>query len=243
MNNTLSSSSLPPAELKIETLSTGTRIVRQILGFDYFNYAGILRSVHILYLPAVYISNLKIEAESCGFLKYQVWVGGEFDKSLYRVDIAVLEDGKKLHAGSGLQNSFTLDNYQMWWPKGLGPPNLYTFEVRIVKRIDGRTVDSYRETFGFRSVEIHNGAIYINGKFFYCHGFGRHEDYEVYGRGFSRVMMIKDLNLLEWSMANCFRTSHYPYSEEEMYEADRRGIIVIDEVQATGLKLCQKIIN
>lgn len=70
VNNTLSSSSLPPAELKIETLSTGTKIVRQILGFDYFNYAGILRSVHILYLPAVYISNLKIEAESCGISRF-----------------------------------------------------------------------------------------------------------------------------------------------------------------------------
>ena len=70
VNNTLSSSSLPPAELKIETLSTGAKIVRQILGFDYFNYAGILRSVHILYLPAVYISNLKIEAESCGISRF-----------------------------------------------------------------------------------------------------------------------------------------------------------------------------
>ncbi len=38
-------------------------------------------------------------------------------------------------------------------------------------------------------------------------------------------------------MAGCefFRTSHYPYSEEEMRLADREGIVVIDEVPGVGL--------
>uniref|UniRef100_A0A915M2U2 Glycoside hydrolase family 2 catalytic domain-containing protein n=1 Tax=Meloidogyne javanica TaxID=6303 RepID=A0A915M2U2_MELJA len=62
-----------------------------------------------------------------------------------------------------------------------------------------------------------------------------HEDFEVHGRGFDRSVMIKDLNIFEWLNANCYRTSHYPYSEERAYEADRRGIVVITEVPAVGL--------
>uniref|UniRef100_A0AC34G1A8 Glycoside hydrolase family 2 catalytic domain-containing protein n=1 Tax=Panagrolaimus sp. ES5 TaxID=591445 RepID=A0AC34G1A8_9BILA len=41
--------------------------------------------------------------------------------------------------------------------------------------------------------------------------------------------------MLEWMNGNCYRTSHYPYSEERAYEADRRGIVVIAETPAVGL--------
>jgi beta-glucuronidase len=35
--------------------------------------------------------------------------------------------------------------------------------------------------------------------------------------------------------ANSFRTSHYPYAEEQLYQADREGFFVIDEVAAVGM--------
>uniref|UniRef100_A0A7E5A0I9 Glyco_hydro_2_C domain-containing protein n=1 Tax=Panagrellus redivivus TaxID=6233 RepID=A0A7E5A0I9_PANRE len=41
--------------------------------------------------------------------------------------------------------------------------------------------------------------------------------------------------MLEWMNANCYRTSHYPYSEQRAYEADRRGIAVVTEVPAVEL--------
>ncbi|KHJ82342.1 glycosyl hydrolase family 2, TIM barrel domain protein [Oesophagostomum dentatum] len=48
--------------------------------------------------------------------------------------------------------------------------------------------------------------------------------------------MTKDLNLLEWMGGNCYRTTHYPYAEERMAESDRRGIAVVVETPAVGLK-------
>ena len=47
---------------------------------------------------------------------------------------------------------------------------------------------------------------------------------------------MKDVNLLLWLGANCFRTSHYPYSEELMELCDQHGIVVVDETPAVGLK-------
>ncbi|VDK32053.1 unnamed protein product [Gongylonema pulchrum] len=91
--------------------------------------------------------------------------------------------------------------------------------------------------FGFRTVNFTDDQIFINGKPFYCHGFGMHEDFELHGRGYNPVVMTKDLNMLEWMSGNCYRTSHYPYSEEMAYEADRRGIAVISETPAVGLVL------
>lgn len=49
-------------------------------------------------------------------------------------------------------------------------------------------------------------------------------------------LIIKDFNLIKWIGANAFRTSHYPYSEELMDQADEQGIVVIDECPAVGLK-------
>jgi beta-glucuronidase len=40
---------------------------------------------------------------------------------------------------------------------------------------------------------------------------------------------------MKWVGANSYRTSHYPYSEEQMREADRQGFLVIDEIPAVSL--------
>lgn len=95
--------------------------------------------------------------------------------------------------------------------------------------------DQVEETFGLRTIRIEGTKFLINDKPFYLKGFGKHEDFEVNGRGYSEVMNIKDLNLMKWFKANSFRTSHYPYAEEMLDLCDRMGIVVIDETSAVGL--------
>src|SRR6185437_16260032 len=91
--------------------------------------------------------------------------------------------------------------------------------------------------FGVRTVAVRDGKFLINGEPFYFKGFGKHEDFPLYGRGFDAVVNVKDIGLLKWIGANSFRTSHYPYSEELMRLADREGLVVIDEVPAVGMQL------
>ena len=57
------------------------------------------------------------------------------------------------------------------------------------------------------------------------------------GKGHDDAFMVHDFALLEWLGANSFRTSHYPYAEEVLDYADRRGIVVIDETAAVGLNM------
>ena len=50
------------------------------------------------------------------------------------------------------------------------------------------------------------------------------------------MTLVKDFNLIRWTGANSFRTSHYPYSEELMDLADQQGIMIIDEVPACTIR-------
>lgn len=59
---------------------------------------------------------------------------------------------------------------------------------------------------------------------------------KIRGKGLDFALIARDFNMLKWMGANCFRTSHYPYAEEIMDEADRWGIVVIDECPGVGIQ-------
>ncbi len=58
---------------------------------------------------------------------------------------------------------------------------------------------------------------------------------QIRGKGLDLPLLIKDYNLMKWMSANSFRTSHYPYAEEDMYMADEEGFVVIDESPGVGI--------
>ena len=59
---------------------------------------------------------------------------------------------------------------------------------------------------------------------------------QIRGRGLDLPLIARDFHMLKWLGANCFRTSHYPYAEEMMDQADQHGIVVINECPAVGLQ-------
>ncbi|CAG7787103.1 unnamed protein product, partial [Allacma fusca] len=95
--------------------------------------------------------------------------------------------------------------------------------------------DVYRLKVGIRTVSWTEKQFLINNKPFYFRGFGRHEDFDVRGKGIDNVMLVKDHNLIKWVGANSYRTSHYPYAEEIMDLTDRLGIVIIDEAPAVAI--------
>jgi len=48
-------------------------------------------------------------------------------------------------------------------------------------------------------------------------------------------LIARDFELMKWLGANCFRTSHYPYAEQILQQADEQGFVVIDESPAVGV--------
>ncbi|KAL3118792.1 hypothetical protein niasHT_002629 [Heterodera trifolii] len=242
VNNTLSHDTIPPGDFATVKLSSGRELVSVVPSFDFFNYAGILRSVYLWHLPPIFIRDIQIRTDNLGSFSYRIDVDRDAHPAEdIRIHVFIFQsDGaKKIYEFFGSQNSTTFAKIDLWWPRGMGKPTLYTAEVRLesFSSVGSKYLlsDVYRETFGFRTVTVDQNRIYINGRPFYCHGFGMHEDIGIHGRGFDLAAMVKDMNMFEWLNGNCYRTSHYPYAEERAYWADRRGIAVITEVPAVGI--------
>ena len=97
-------------------------------------------------------------------------------------------------------------------------------------------VDIYRIPYvGIRTIRLTNTQFLVNERPFYFHGANAHEDSDIRGKGFDRVLFVKYFNLYGWLHSNAFRTSHYQYAEEFYQLADRYGIATIDETTAVGL--------
>jgi beta-glucuronidase len=77
--------------------------------------------------------------------------------------------------------------------------------------------------------------LYVNGERTCLRGFGLHEDFPVLGKGHHDAVMIRNFELLAWTGANSFRTTHYPYAEEVLDYADEQGVLVIDECAAVSV--------
>ena len=191
--------------------------------FDFFNYAGITRPVHLYTTPAAYIRDVTVAADMTGTLRYTVDTVGE---GSVKVEILDAED-RVVACADGVAGTVQVENARLWQPRP-GTPYLYTALVRFGK-------DEYRQKFGFRSVEVSGHKFLINGAPFYFKGPCKHEDSAFRGRGYDACVTVTDLKLYEWLNANCLRMSHYPYAEEVYDLCDRLGIVVIDETPAVGI--------
>ncbi|WP_321973301.1 beta-glucuronidase [Paratractidigestivibacter sp.] len=227
VNNELTEHTLPAGG--VATLRDGTRIAAPY--FDFFNYAGLQRKVRLLSTPERRVAGIKTSVE---LIKNRAQVRYELDLEDavgLRAEVVLVDgDGQPVADSQGEQGVLTVEDPRLW---GLRRPYLYTLWARLY---DGtELVDEWYDTLGLRTIEVSGRNILLNGRPVYLKGFGRHEDSPVHGRGFDPVVNKRDFELLKWMGANSFRTSHYPYSEEQLYEADREGFFVIDEVAAVGM--------
>ncbi len=237
VNNILDWSILPPGDIIEYTDNKHPKGYKiQQYYHDFYNYAGIHRDVLLYALPENYIEDITIITDindKAGIVDYEISVNGKYDK----IVVKILDENKdEVIFSEGLnKEKIFIKNVNLWEP---GNAYLYNFEVNIFN--NNKLCDKYSLPFGVRTVKIEGDKFLINNKPFYFKGFGKHEDSDIRGKGFDNVINVKDFNLLKWIGANSFRTSHYPYSDELMYLADREGVVIIDEVPAVGLNLWDK---
>jgi beta-glucuronidase len=243
VNNTLTFQTIPPGV--IEDTPVGKR---QRYWHDFFNYAGIHRTVWLYATGPAYLTDIAVVTRldgATGLVDYTVDHAGAGRPGSAAAGVrVVLRDagGREVAAGDGASGTLTVPNVHRWAP---GDGYLYDLEVRLVGEPPAGTgsaagddvLDSYHQSVGIRTVAVSGNRFLINGEPFYFTGFGKHEDLAVIGKGHNDAFMVHDFALLEWIGANSFRTSHYPYSEDVLDYADRHGIVVIDETAAVGLNM------
>jgi len=233
VNNELTFETIPPGMVSVDN-STGRKI--QTYMHDFYNYAGLARSVWLYSVPEQHITDVTVVTDvedTTGLIHYDVKVSSD-SNSTGSVKVSVIdEDGNVVSNVTGAKGTAEVTGVNLWQP---GAGYLYQFEVSIVDS-DDKVVDTYSVATGVRTVEVKGKEFLINGKPFYFTGFGAHEDSEIRGKGHDQAYMVHDFQLRKWMGANSFRTSHYPYAEEVMDFADRNGVVVIDETAAVGLNI------
>jgi len=107
-------------------------------------------------------------------------------------------------------------------------PYLYTLTLRL-QDSTGHAVEQVQQKIGFRTLEIRDGRLLVNGRQVRFRGVNRHEFDPQLGRVMTEKMMQRDLWLMKEANINAVRTSHYPNVPRWYELCDSIGIYVMDE--------------
>lgn len=107
-------------------------------------------------------------------------------------------------------------------------PYLYTLKLALIDST-GNAVERAETKIGFRSVEIKDGMMLVNGKQVRLRGVNRHEMDPETGHVMTEERMIEDIKLLKQCNINAVRTCHYPNTERWYELCDEYGIYLMDE--------------
>lgn len=107
-------------------------------------------------------------------------------------------------------------------------PQLYTAVVTLHDPA-GRAVESTATRFGFRSVEVRDRMLLVNGRRIMIQGVNRHDHHDTKGKALDRETMRLDALTMKRFNFNAVRTSHYPNDPYWLDLCDELGLYVVDE--------------
>ncbi len=120
--------------------------------------------------------------------------------------------------------SVALTGVKLWSPED---PYLYRV-VSIVKK-NGTIVDSVKQRFGIRSIEIKPNGVFLNGKYIKLQGVNNHQDHAGVGSALPDYLQYYRVSLLKRMGVNACRTSHHAPTPELLDACDSLGMLVMDE--------------
>ncbi len=163
---------------------------------------------------------LRIGERSFGL---QVTVDGVVE----RMPIAVKDEKPLKSSILNSRFSIPLKDFRPWSPEH---PNLYTARVDLVSA-DGSVLQTWRERFGVRSLEVRGNRLFMNGRQFYVRGFGDDSMYPITGL----TPPDRDFHRGHFAAArkagfNFVRLHTHTEIDEYFQAADEAGILVQPEL-------------
>lgn len=199
--------------------------------FDFFPFTGIHRPVVLYTVPQTHIEDVTVVTDIDGS-SGRVTVTARLNEALDTSGSVTLRgDAEPVTADLRFTGGVATAEIRVSDARFWSDTDPYLYDLTLAT-----DADSYTLQVGIRTVAVQGSQILLNGQPVKLNGFGRHEDFIGSGKGLNLPLMIKDYQLMRWTGANAYRTSHYPYSEEEMQLADREGFLIIDEIPAVSLQ-------
>lgn len=107
--------------------------------------------------------------------------------------------------------------------------NPYLYRVVSVVKQNGKVIDSVKQRFGIRTVEIRPNGVFLNGQHIKIYGVNNHQDHGGLGSALPDYIQYYRIRLLKNMGANAYRTSHHPPTPELLDACDSLGMLVMDE--------------
>ena len=194
------------------------------LAFDWWNYGGITRDVMLITTPESYVRDyfIRLDKDDSSLIRAWVEVDGAVSGEV-GIEIPELGVCRRVQVdGNGkAETSFKVRKLVRWEP---GNPKLYKVRISCGN-------DSVEEEIGFRNISVEGTKILVNGKptFMRCVSF--HEEIpQRRGRAFSEddaQMLVSEAEALG---VNMIRLAHYPQNEYIVRLAEKKGIILWQEI-------------
>ncbi|HEU5080097.1 MAG TPA: glycoside hydrolase family 2 TIM barrel-domain containing protein [Opitutaceae bacterium] len=123
-----------------------------------------------------------------------------------------------------------------WLEAHVPAPRLWTAETPAIYRLvltlrdrHGGVVEAVGTDVGFRTIEIRDGRLLVNGAPVKLRGVNRHELDPDRGHAVTLQRMRQDIALMKQANINAVRSCHYPDDPRWLELCDRYGLYVIDE--------------
>lgn len=195
---------------------------------DKLRMSGIFRDVYLLKRPEQFIFDYRITTAvngACGRLSIAV----TYRENPVEAAAAVYDQaGRQVASGRVSESCVRLKvEHPVLW--NAEQPNLYT----LVIEAEDETITDY---VGFRTIEIRDRVVYLNGQKIKLHGVNRHDSDPVTGACISMEQTKTDLAMMKQHNFNAIRSSHYPNAPYFYQLCDKYGFMVMDEadIEAHG---------
>ncbi|HZO88367.1 MAG TPA: glycoside hydrolase family 2 TIM barrel-domain containing protein [Chthonomonadaceae bacterium] len=212
---------------------------------DMWWLSGIFRDVSLVAFPQAHIADFSVQTHfDANYRDAELSVRVEFANAGeaaargFRLELALRdEEGQDVgapltqevavEAGGEAQLALGLPVSRPR-PWSAEDPYLYTLLLTL-RDADGNALEVVPVRVGFRSVEIREARVLVNGRPIKFKGVNRHEHHPELGRAVPLETMRQDILLMKRHNINAVRTSHYP-DDPRFYDlCDRYGLYVIDE--------------
>jgi len=210
---------------------------------DMLRMSGIEREVYLYRNPGVSISDFQVNAAldslyKDGVFKLNTRIENFTESPAHRSVYVRLHQEEKLvysheeqievkaRGTYVFQAEACIDRARQWSAES---PSCYVMSLVLSDPDNDQNSQYIQKNIGFRSIEIRNKQLLVNGKAIYIKGVDRHETDPFTGHVVSRESMERDIRLMKENNINAVRSSHYPNHPYWYDLCDKYGLYVIDE--------------
>ncbi len=231
---------------------------------DMWRFSGIFRRVYLYSTPKEHLEDFFVRAKlddryEDGLLHITAKVRNDTGEHLKPAEVDAYlynEQGQQIGNGPFLSGHTVTDlpagtdgiaelrgtvkDVRKWSAE---TPNIY-YVVLVLKDSDGKVIEAARSTTGFRTIEIKDGMLLVNGVSVKLKGVNIHDHDPYHGRAMDYKWIVKDLKLMKEGNINTVRFSHYPHDPRYYYLFDKYGMYVIDEtnLESHGISIHRELL-